>query len=83
MPRRLQGHGEELPDLKTRLLDNELELPVIASPIGSQGIIHDDAELVTAEGTGLAGALYVASGASTKPLEAIANVTPRPKWFQI
>ena len=37
MPRRLQGHGEELPDVRMRLLDHELALPVIASPIGSQG----------------------------------------------
>jgi L-lactate oxidase len=83
VPRRLQGLGEKLPEVRTRLLDHELTLPIIASPIGSQGIINSDAELVTAEGTGLTGTLYVASGASTKPMEAIANVTPGPKWFQI
>jgi hypothetical protein len=53
MPRRLQGLGETLPDLRTGLLDHELPFPAIASPIGSQGLIHEDAELVTAEGTGL------------------------------
>jgi lactate oxidase len=83
MPRRLQGLGEELPDVTTRLLDHKLTLPIIASPIGGQGIINGDAELATAEGTGLAGTLYVASGAPTQPMEAIAHVTPGPKWFQI
>jgi lactate oxidase len=83
MPRRLQGLGELLPDLRTGLLNHELPFPVIASPIGSQGLIHEDAELVTAEGTGLARTLYVASGASHKSMEAIADITSGPKWFQI
>jgi L-lactate oxidase len=81
MPRRLQGVAEI--DLKTKLLDHDLPLPIITAPTGAQGMVHVDAELKSAGGTGMARTLYVASGASTKPMEDIARATPGPKWFQI
>jgi lactate oxidase len=81
MPRRLQGVATI--DLTTKLLGNDLPFPVITSPTGAQGMIHVNAEVASAGGTGMAGTLYVASGASTKPLEDIAHATPGPKWFQI
>jgi lactate oxidase len=46
-------------------------------------MFHAKAEVATAGGTGMAGTLYVSSGAAHKPLEDIANATPGPKWFQI
>jgi lactate oxidase len=51
--------------------------------MGGHGSFHVDAEVATAGGTGAAGALYVSSGASTRPMEDIAKATPGPKWFQI
>ena len=36
-----------------------------------------------AAGTGMAGSLFVASGASNQPMEEIAKATTGPKWFQI
>jgi L-lactate oxidase len=83
MPRRLQGVGAEAIDLRTRLLGHDLPLPVITCPMGAQGMVHTNAELASAHGTGVAGALYVLSGATTRPMEEIANATPGPKWFQI
>jgi L-lactate oxidase len=52
-------------------------------PTGAQGVIHVNAELPNAAGTGMAGTLFVASGASNKPMEDIAKATTGPKWFQI
>jgi len=83
MPRRLQGVGEADIDLRTAMLGLNLPLPVFTSPTGAQGMIHVNAELPNAAGTGMAGTLFVASGASNKPMEDIAKATSGPKWFQI
>jgi L-lactate oxidase len=81
IPRRLQGVSDI--DLRIRLLGHDLPFPMITAPMGAQGMIHVNAELASADGTGMAGTLYVSSGAATKPMEDIANATPGPKWFQI
>src|SRR5271169_2390250 len=81
MPRRLQGVSDI--DLRTRLLDHDLPFPMITAPMGAQGMIHAEAEVANAGGTGMAGTLYVSSGAATKKMEDIAQATPGPKWFQI
>jgi lactate oxidase len=83
MPRRLQGVSEAAIDLRTTLLGHNLPFPIFTCPTGGQGMIHVNAELPNAAGTGLAGTLFVASGASNKPMEDIAKATPGPKWFQI
>jgi lactate oxidase len=56
---------------------------MLVCPTGGQGMIHVEAEVANARGAGAAGALFTASGASNKPMEAIAQATPGPKWFQI
>jgi L-lactate oxidase len=81
MPRRLQGVAAI--DLSTKLLGHDLPFPIITAPTGAQGMIHVNAEVASAGGTGMAGTLFVASGASTKPMEDIAHATSAPKWFQI
>ena len=81
MPRRLQGVKEI--DLRTNLLGHDLALPVFTCPTGQQRTFHVKAELPNAAGAGMAGTLFVASGASSRPMEEIANATPGPKWFQI
>jgi L-lactate oxidase len=83
MPRRLQAVDEKDIDLRVTLLGHELPLPVFTCPTGGQGMIHAKAELPNAAGTGMAGTLFVASGASNRPMEEIANATSGPKWFQI
>ena len=83
MPRRLQGISDTAIDLRIKLLGHDLPFPMITAPVGAQGMIHVNAELANASGTGIAGTLYVSSGAATKPMEDIAKATPGPKWFQI
>ena len=83
MPRRLQGIGSDAIDLRTAILGHDLPIPMITCPMGGHGMFHDRAEVATAGGTGMAGTLYVSSGAAHKPLEDIAGATPGPKWFQI
>jgi lactate oxidase len=81
MPRRLQGVNTI--DLRTTLLGHDLALPVFTCPTGQQAIFHVNGELPNAAGAGMAGSLFVASGASSKPMEDIAKATSGPKWFQI
>jgi L-lactate oxidase len=83
MPRRLQGIDEADLDLSTQLLGAALPIPIITAPMGGQGMIHVDADVAAAGGTGAAGALYVSSGAASKKMEDVAQATPAAKWFQI
>jgi lactate oxidase len=83
MPRRLQNVDDKDIDLSTTLLGHPLPLPVFTCPTGAQGNFHVKAELPNAAGTGMAGSLFVASGASNRPMEEIAQATTGPKWFQI
>ncbi len=83
MPRRLQNVDEKDIDLRTTLLGHDLAIPVFTCPTGQQGNFHVKAELPNAAGTGMAGSLFVASGASNRPMEEIARATTGPKWFQI
>jgi lactate oxidase len=83
MPHRLRAIPAEAIDQRVTLLGHELPLPIITCPVGSQGMIHATAELSTAGGTGMAGSLYVMSGAANQTMEAVAGATSGPKWFQI
>jgi lactate oxidase len=83
MPRRLQNVDDKDIDLSATLLGHSLSIPVFTSPTGGQGSFHVKAELPNAAGTGMAGSLFVASGASNRPMEEIAKATTGPKWFQI
>jgi lactate oxidase len=83
MPRRLQNVDDKDIDLHTTLLGHTLTIPVFTCPTGGQGTFHVKAELPNAAGTGMAGSLFVASGASNRPMEEIAQATTGPKWFQI
>jgi L-lactate oxidase len=83
MPRRLQAVSAEAIDLHTKLMGHDLPFPIVTCPMGIQGMIHVNAEVASARGTGMAGTLYVLSGAATKPMEDVAKATAGPKWFQI
>ncbi len=80
-PRRLQGFGRA--ELRTRLLGLDLPFPFYVTPMGQNDLVHVQAELAVARGAAALGALYVASGAASHPMEKIAQATPAPKWFQI
>ena len=80
---RLRGVDSRSIELGIRLLGHDLPYPILVAPSGAHLFVHPGAEAVTAGGAGRAGALYTASGASNLPLEAIAQATSGPKWFQV
>jgi L-lactate oxidase len=57
MPRRLQGVSGDAVDLRTKLMAHDLPFPMITCPMGIQGMIHANAEVASAHGTGTAGTL--------------------------
>jgi lactate oxidase len=75
--------GKPAPDLRIRLLGQDLSLPIITAPMGAHGLAHVSAEEGTAKGTGEAGTLMTASTAANKTIEAISAATQGPKWFQL
>ncbi len=83
LPRRLTGLSADNIELRINLLGHDLPYPIIVAPMGACELAHPEAERAAAAGTGAAQALYTASGASNKPLEAIAKATTGPKWFQL
>lgn len=82
LPKRLRGTSPDV-DLSVDLLGHRLPFPVFTAPMGAHGMVHEEAEVATARGTGLAGTIYCSSGASHRTLEEIAEATQGPKWFQL
>ncbi|WP_210249660.1 alpha-hydroxy-acid oxidizing protein [Neomesorhizobium albiziae] len=83
MTSRLTGIKKESIDTRTALMGMVLPSPIMVAPMGVHGVVSEQAELATSAGAGAAGVLYQSSGASTKPLEQIAETTNGPKWFQL
>jgi len=77
-PKRLRGVSADVD-----LLGHKLPFPFFTAPMGAHGMVHEEAEVATARGTGMAGTIYCSSGASHRTLEEIAEATQGPKWFQL
>ncbi len=77
-PKRLRGVSSDV-DLSIDLLGQTLPFPIFTAPMGAHGMVHEEAEVATARGTGMAGTLYCSSGASHRTLEEIAEATQGPK----
>src|SRR5699024_9682031 len=71
-------------DLSVRLFEQELAYPILQAPIGVQSIIHEEGEIASAKASAALGVPFIASSASTTPLEKVAEVMgDAPKWFQL
>lgn len=67
----------------TTVLGTEVGTPVLVAPTAFHQLMHADGEEATARGADRAGTIMVASTLSTTPLEAIAEASSGPKWFQL
>lgn len=70
-------------DLHTTVLGAPVSMPILVAPSAAHGFAHPEAECATAQGTGAAGTLMVASTESTRSLEEIAAAATGPLWFQL
>ena len=81
VPRMLRGVAER--DLSVELLGEELDWPVMITPLGVQTLLHDDAELGTAAAAEELNVPLCLSSLSSTPMEEVAEAMPTTtKWFQ-
>lgn len=82
LPRMLRN--VENRDLSVDLFGDTYDFPVLHAPIGVQSIIHQDGDLGSARACKKLGVPFIASSASTEPMEKIAEeMGDAPKWFQL
>ncbi len=70
-------------EMRTEILGHEIELPVIAGPIGSPRMIWPRGEAVAAEAVGEAGTICTLSTLTGTDLEEVRAATTGPCWFQL
>ena len=69
-------------DLRTTVLGQPIEFPVMCDPAGWHGRAHPDGELATARAAGSVGTAMILSSGSTYTLEEVAQAATGPIWFQ-
>jgi len=69
--------------LKTTLLGQELESPIVLAPVGSQRAFHADAELATARAARAQQHLQILSNVTSNPIEDVIAARGEPVWFQL
>ena len=70
-------------DLRTEILGHEIDLPVIAGPIGSPRMIWPRGEAVAAKAVGEAGTICTLSTLTGTDLEEVRAASKGPCWFQL
>ncbi|MFD1067983.1 lactate 2-monooxygenase [Oceanobacillus locisalsi] len=82
IPRMLRNVDKR--DLSVRLLGQKYPFPILQAPIGVQSIIHEEGEIGSAKASAEMGVPYIASSASSVPMEKIAEAMgDAPRWFQL
>ncbi|MCG1027598.1 lactate 2-monooxygenase [Virgibacillus halodenitrificans] len=82
LPRMLRNVEDR--DLSVSLFGKTYSFPVMHAPIGVQSIIHPEGEIGSALACADVGVPYIASSASTIPMEKIAeSMGEADRWFQL
>ena len=69
-------------DLRTTVLGQPIDFPIMCDPAGWHGRAHADAELATARAAGSVGTAMILSSGSTFTLEEVSQAATGPIWFQ-
>jgi 4-hydroxymandelate oxidase len=80
-PRVLAGIGTR--DVSTKVLGQDITLPVMLAPSGFHQRTHPDGELASVRAAGSAGTIMCLSTASTYSIEEVAEASSGPIWFQL
>lgn len=70
-------------DLKTKVLDHDLALPLILAPVGSSRMFWPRGEAEAATAAGDAGTLYTLSTLSGTRMEEVRAASSGPCWYQL
>lgn len=81
LPRPLNGAGTR--DLSTRLLGQNLSMPLMLGPTGLGGLFWPDGERAAARAAIQAGTAYCLSHGSVCTLEQLAETGVAPRWMQV
>ena len=69
--------------LKTRMVGQEVTMPVALAPTGLTGMQHADGEILAAQAAEKCGVPFTLSTMSICSIEAVAAKTTKPFWFQV
>ncbi|UUI03547.1 lactate 2-monooxygenase [Oceanobacillus jeddahense] len=82
IPRMLRNVDQR--DLSVNLFGQKYPFPILQAPIGVQSIIHEEGDIGSAKASAEMGVPYIASSASSVPMEKIAEAMgDAPCWFQL
>ncbi len=81
LPRMLSGVSTV--DLSTTVLGEPVAVPLLASPMGLNGLVNHAGEAGIARALHAAGSIYVLGAMASYSVEEIAEVAPGPTWFQM
>jgi len=81
LPRVLRGLSSA--DLRTKVLDTPVNMPILVAPAALHALAHPEGELATARAEGEAGTLMTLSTVATRSPEEVAAVATGPLWFQL
>src|SRR5690242_12355984 len=70
-------------DLRTEVLGQQLEIPILLAPAAFHRLCHPEAEMATVAGANQGGAGIVLSSFSTVSVEQVAAAAQHPVWFQL
>lgn len=70
-------------DLRTRVLGQEISLPVVLAPVGYSRLMHPAGEAAAAGAAGSAGTGYILSTISGFAMEDVKAATSGPAWYQL
>lgn len=70
-------------DLKTEILGQPLDMPILLAPAAFHRLWHKDGELATVDGASRAGITMVTSTYATESAANLCRVATRPVWFQL
>jgi 4-hydroxymandelate oxidase len=70
-------------DLKTEVLSQAFQLPILLAPTAYHRLCHPQGELATVAGANLAGVGMVLSSFSTESLEEVTRAAQNSVWFQL
>ena len=81
VPRVLQGVADR--DLTTEVLGQEIAYPTMVTPLGVQGLVHEEGELATARACRELDVPFILSSLSSNSMEGVAKeLGETTKWFQ-
>ncbi|WP_306119175.1 MULTISPECIES: alpha-hydroxy acid oxidase [unclassified Roseitalea] len=69
--------------LKTKMIGKDVAMPVALAPVGLTGMQHPDGEIVAARAANAFGVPFTLSTMSICSIEAVAEATGQPFWFQL